>query len=81
VSERWEHFAHESDISVRGVGPTLAQAFEQAAIALTAVVTEPGSVRCARTVEIACENSEPVRRLAQCAGVRDGDAAHAVRAV
>ena len=36
---RWEHFAHDADIGVRGWGSTPAQAFEQAAHALTAVVT------------------------------------------
>ena len=33
----------------------MAQAFEQAALAMTAVITEPESVRCWRTVRIACE--------------------------
>lgn len=36
----WEHFAHDADIGIRGWGKTLAQAFEQAACALTAVVTQ-----------------------------------------
>jgi tRNA nucleotidyltransferase (CCA-adding enzyme) len=36
----WSHFDHDADIGVRGVGPTLAAAFEQAALALTAVITE-----------------------------------------
>lgn len=40
----WEHFAHGSDIGVRGCGPTCASAFEQAALALTAVVTDPRRV-------------------------------------
>ena len=35
---RWEHFEHEADMGVRGFGPTLATAFEQAALAMTAVV-------------------------------------------
>jgi len=34
----WEHFAHGADIGVRGSGTTLGEAFEQAALALTAVV-------------------------------------------
>lgn len=37
----WEHFAHGADIGVRGVGNTPAEAFEQAATALTAVLTDP----------------------------------------
>jgi SHS2 domain-containing protein len=36
----WEHFPHEADVGVRGFGPTLGAAFEQAALALTAVVTD-----------------------------------------
>ena len=35
----WEHFPHAADVGVRGFGKTLVEAFEQAAQALTAVVT------------------------------------------
>ena len=55
----WEHFTHVADIGVRGFGPTLAQAFEQAALALTAVITEPNRVRARHRVEIACEAPDP----------------------
>ncbi len=41
---RWEHFAHDADIGVRGFGATPEQAFEQAACALTAVVTQANVV-------------------------------------
>jgi SHS2 domain-containing protein len=34
MSGRWEHFAHEADVGVRGVGATRAEAFEQAALAM-----------------------------------------------
>ena len=45
--ERWEHFPHQADIGVRGIGSTKETAFEQAGLALTAVITEPKSVtRC-----------------------------------
>lgn len=37
---RWEHFAHEADMGVRGLGASLGQAFEQGALAMTALVTE-----------------------------------------
>jgi protein archease len=37
---RWEHFPHEADVGVRGLGDTPAEAFEQAALALTAIVTD-----------------------------------------
>jgi SHS2 domain-containing protein len=55
AAARWEHFFHVADVGVRGWGETMAQAFEQAALALTAVVTEPGSVRPEAAVEIACQ--------------------------
>jgi SHS2 domain-containing protein len=51
----WEHFGHDADIGVRGFGATPAQAFAQAALAMTAVVTDPGAVRPADAVAIACE--------------------------
>lgn len=52
---RWEHFDHGADIGVRGFGPTLASAFEQAALAMTAVITDPAGVRPIEAVEIRCE--------------------------
>ena len=52
---RWEHFPHGADIGIRGVGPTMASAFEQVALALTAVLTDPGSVASKEVVELACE--------------------------
>ncbi|GIW36811.1 MAG: archease [Meiothermus sp.] len=52
---RWEHFYHQADIGVRGIGPTLDKAFEQAALALTAVITDPAWVRPIQAVEIECE--------------------------
>ena len=51
----WEHFPHRADMGVRGVGPTLAAAFEQTALAMTAVVTDPASVAPAMAVDIDCE--------------------------
>jgi len=52
---RWEHFSHEADIGVRGFGATPAEAFEAAAMALTAVVTDPARVAPREVVEISCE--------------------------
>jgi len=52
---RWEHFAHVADVGIRGIGATPESAFEQAALALTAVVTEPGSIAPLQRVEISCE--------------------------
>lgn len=52
---RWEHFAHEADVGIRGIGADIPTAFEQAALALTAVVTDPAAVRPAETREFECE--------------------------
>ncbi len=55
IEPRAELFPHSADIGVRGIGPTLASAFEQAALALTMAVTDPAGVAPAQAVEIACE--------------------------
>ena len=66
---RFEHFAHEADIGVRGTGPTLAAALEQAALALTAVITDPEKVACRETVRDSGLRSAYIRPLAAQAGI------------
>lgn len=61
---RWEHFDHGADIGVRGYGPTKAAAFEQAALALTAVVTDVRLVEPRETVPIVCESEDDELLLA-----------------
>lgn len=51
----WAHFAHDADIGVRGIGLTKAEAFRQAALALTAVITDPATVRRVDAVPVLCE--------------------------
>ena len=51
----WQHFSHEADVGVRGFGNTVEEAFEQAAMALTAVVTDIDRVQQRETVKVACE--------------------------
>ena len=53
----WEHFEHGADIGVRGVATSLSKAFEQAAIAMTAVITDPQCVTA--TVDVTIECSSP----------------------
>jgi len=53
----WAHFAHAADIGIEGRGPTPAAAFEQAALALTAVVTT-AAVEAKTKVEVACEAAD-----------------------
>jgi len=59
IAARWEHFLHVADVGVRGFGETMAKAFEQAALALTAVITEPESVAPKKAVAIHCEAPDP----------------------
>lgn len=40
----WEHFTHQADVGIRGVGSTPAEAFEEAALALTAIITDPSLI-------------------------------------
>ncbi len=58
MSGHWEHFEHGADIGVRGLAPSKAGAFEQAALALTAVITDPGRVAAHDTVVIDCEAAD-----------------------
>ena len=51
----WEHFAHGADIGIRGFGRSPAEAFEHAAQALTAVVTDLAQVRPLEAVPVDCE--------------------------
>ena len=51
----WEHFHHQADIGVRGVGPTPAAAFEQAALAMTAVIVAPREIRERAELEMELE--------------------------
>ncbi len=52
---RWEHFPHEADMGIRGIGSTRDEAFEQAALAMTAVIADPAAVKAVEKVEITCQ--------------------------
>lgn len=52
---RWDHFEHEADIGVRAIAPSREKLFELLAEALTAIITEPSSVRPIETITIRCE--------------------------
>jgi len=54
AAARWEHFHHVADIGVRGYGATVAEAFGQAALALTAVIAEPAAIVPRTPVFIEC---------------------------
>lgn len=53
----WELFPHDADVGVRGRGASPSEAFEQAALALTAIVTDH-EVAPSERVEVACEASD-----------------------
>ena len=55
----WEHYEHEADIGVRGIAPTLAGAFEQAAVAMMAVVTDPADILRRTSLAISCQAPDP----------------------
>jgi SHS2 domain-containing protein len=52
----WEHFSHPADVGVRGVADTLEGAFSEIAVALTAVICDPQTVRPLEAVEIQCQS-------------------------
>lgn len=56
---RWEHYAHGADIGVRGIGRSMSEAFEQAAVALAGVITDPLRVEARQEVMIKCEAPDP----------------------
>ena len=59
----WEHYDHGADIGIRGIGPTKAAAFVQAARAMTAIVTDLETVRSIEPVEARCEAPDDVLLL------------------
>lgn len=54
LGKYWEHFPHNADMGIRGIGATEEEAFEQAAIALTAVITDPHNVAPVEEISIDC---------------------------
>jgi SHS2 domain-containing protein len=54
----WEHYSHPADMGIRGFGPTKEEAFSQAALALTAVITDLQTIQPKETVEITCRQQD-----------------------
>lgn len=50
----YEHFAHQADMGVRGYGRSREEAFEQAALALVAVMVPPETVVRQQRVSVSC---------------------------
>ena len=64
IAPHWEHFEHEADMGVRGFGHSLAQSFEQAALAMTAIITDPSCIEPRQSVEVQCRETDPSLLLA-----------------
>lgn len=45
-------------MGIRGIGTSLEEAFEQAAVAMTAVITEPAKIETMQKVEISCAEED-----------------------
>ncbi len=58
AATRWELYSHPADIGIRGLGPTREAAFEQAALALTAVITDLEKVEPKQAVDIECREDD-----------------------
>ena len=54
TGKHWEHFPHEADMGVRGIGASREEAFEQAALAMTAVITDPVKVIATEPIALTC---------------------------
>ena len=54
----WEHFEHKADIGVRGIADTLPGAFEQAALAMSAIITDLSLIEPRQAETIVCEEAD-----------------------
>ena len=57
-TNHWEHFEHQADIGVRGFGDSLPEAFEQAAYALTSVITDLSLISNDIAINIECHEED-----------------------
>ncbi|MCK3779414.1 archease [Ensifer sesbaniae] len=53
----WEHFHHDADIGVRGRGRSVAEAFEQAAVGMTRIVTY-SPIAADIQIDVECRQSD-----------------------
>jgi len=58
IEPHWEHYSHPADMGIRGFGRTREEAFAQAALAMTAIVTDPARIEPRRSVAIVCEEDD-----------------------
>ena len=53
----WQHFHHVADIGIKGCGNSVEQAFTQAAMAMTAVITDPQFIDDKICIDVECEST------------------------
>ena len=54
----WQHFHHVADIGIRGFGNTVEQAFAEAAMAMTAVITKPELIDNKICINVECHSAD-----------------------
>jgi len=54
----WEHFHHQADIGIRGIGRSIEEAFEEAAVSMIAVICEPGTIKAKEQIHINCAGAD-----------------------
>ena len=57
-TDGWSHFHHQADIGVCGKGKTLAQAFANTALAMSAVITDPERIHPEQPITVHCDAPE-----------------------
>ena len=64
ITPHWQHFEHKADIGVRGFGNEPAEAFEQAALAMSAIITDLSLIEPSEEINITCEEADQELLLA-----------------
>lgn len=54
----WQHYSHPADMGIRGIGSTIHEAFEQAALALTALISDLETIEPREEIEIRLEDND-----------------------
>lgn len=54
ATARWEHYPHDADVGIRGYGMSRDVAFEQAALAMTAIMIDAAAIAPRDVIEIEC---------------------------
>ncbi len=52
MERRWEHFPHEADMGVRGIGKSKAEAFEEIAKALMEVIADLKTIQAKEKIHV-----------------------------